>query len=378
MALNEIQQISELIKKSTSILITFKRDWGGDALCASLSLAEALKRAGKKITIACENFNIGPNITFLPAYQIRPSLNNLQKFVISVDTKNTKLGDFSYDQQEDKLNIYVSAEEGLFEEKDVRCFTSDYQHDLIFILGSPDLNSLGTIYENSADFFYAKPKINIDNSPLNDYLGNINLVNIASSSASEITYDLIKDLDAELIDENIATYLLGGIIMATKNFKTAEVSPRTLNAASDLIAKGARREQIVQNLYQNRYISTLKLWGRVLSRLKNDSDERLVWSVLSAQDFLETSTSPEELPDVIDELIVAMPKTEIVSLIYQSNKQANAIEAIIFSNKKHDASFIAQAFNPRGNKEIAKFTLLDITLAQAERNIIEEIKKKIN
>ncbi|MFA6422104.1 MAG: hypothetical protein WCV92_01795 [Candidatus Buchananbacteria bacterium] len=378
MAFTETQQISELIKKSNSILITLKRDWSGDALAASLSLGEFLKNAGKKVSIVCDNFSITSNISFLPAYQIRPNLGNLQKFVISVNTNNTKLNEVSYDQQDDKLNIYITPEDGTFEEKDIKTFTSDYQYDLIFILGSPDLSSLGTIYDNNADFFYAKPKINVDHSPLNEYFGNINLVNIASSSTSEIIYDLLKELDREMIDDNIATYLLGGIIMSTKNFKTLEVTPRTLNMASELINKGARREQIIQNLYQSRYISTLKLWGRVLSRLKNDFDDRIVWSALSANDFLETSTSPEDLQDVIDELIITMPKTEIIFLIYQSDKSANCVEAIIYSTKKLDASAISQAFNPIGNKEIARFTLKDVSLAQAERMIIEEVKKKIS
>jgi len=377
MAFTHTQQIAELIKKSNSILITLKRDWDGDALAASLSIGEALTNAGKKITIACDGFMIASNISFLPAYQVRPTLGNLQKFVISLDTKNIKLGEFTYDHQDDKLKMYITPEEGSLEEKDVSASTSDYQHDLIFVIGSPDIGSLGMIYNNNSDFFYAKPKINIDHSPLNEHFGNINLVNIASSSTSEMVYELLKELDHQIIDEHIATYLLGGIIMSTKNFKMPEVTPRTLNIASELINKGARREQIIQNLYQNRHISTLKLWGRVLSRLDNDLDGKIVWSSLSANDFLETATSPEELPDVVEELIVAMPKTEMVILTYESNRTTNAIEAIVYSAKKMDASLTVQRFNPIGNKRIARITLPEMSLAQAQRIIVDEVKEKI-
>jgi phosphoesterase RecJ-like protein len=276
------------------------------------------------------------------------------------------------------LNLYITPEEGQFNPTDVSTSISDYKYDAIFIVGTPDLESLGSIYRSQADFFYSKPKINIDHSNKNEYFGNINFVDLAASSTSEMVYEFIKETKPELIDEDMATYVLSGIIMETKNFKTKNVTPHTMNIASDLIAKGARREQIVQCLYQNRFISTLKLWGRVLSRLNNDLDDKLVWSVLSHQDFLETSTTPDELEDVIEELIVSMPKTEVIALIYEAEKFNNQeVCAVVFSTRNIDASFITQKFNSVGNREIAKFSLTGITLSQAERIIIEEIKNKI-
>jgi len=204
------------------------------------------------------------------------------------------------------------------------------------------------------------------------------VVNLAANSTAEIVYDLIKEFDEKLIDEDIATYLLTGIITATKNFKTQNITPKTLNLASLLVAKGARREQIIQNLYQNRYLSTLKLWGRVLSRLNNDLDDKLVWSSLSVQDFLETATTPADIVDVVDELIVSMPKTEIIVLLYEiKNGSENSIKIIIYSIKNIDSLLIAQKFNPEGNKEVAKFTLAGVTLADAERAVIDEIKNKL-
>lgn len=377
MAFTQTQQILELIRKSDSILVACQKDWSGDSLAASLALAEWLRNSGKKAIVACDGFEVPANLPFLPTYQIRPTLGSLQKFIISLDTSRTKPADFAFDQQGERLDIYVTPEDGSFDERDVRASTSDYVYDLVFTIGTPDLNSLGGIYSGNSEFFYAKPKINVDQSPLNEYFGNINLVNIAASSNSEIIHDLLKELSADGIDENIATYLLGGIIMATKNFKALEVTPRTLNLASELIGQGARREQIIQSLYQNRYISTLKLWGRALSRLNSDLDDRVVWSALAESDFVETATSPTELPDVIEELILAMPKTEVVALFYQSDRRPGAIEAIIHSAKKLDALRVAQAFNPSGNRETARILLENSNLAEAERTIVTEIKRKV-
>lgn len=378
MALSNDQQTLELIKQSKAILITFKNDWTGDALAGALALTETLKKLGKQTDIACADFHVSPNLSFLPASQVKNDISSLQKFIISIDTTKTKVGEFNYDSEENRLNIYITPEGGEFNPQDVTMTTSNYRYDLIIILDSPDLESLGGIYERHADFFYNTSKINLDHSNKNEYFGNINLVNLTAAASCEIVYELIKEINESLIDENIATYLLAGIITATKNFKTAGVTPKTLNLASLLIAKGARREQIVQNLYQSRYISTLKLWGRVLSRLNNDLDDKLVWSILSHQDFLETSTAPEELIDVIDELIVSMPKTEVIALIYEFKRESiNEIRTIVYSAKNINALKITEKFNSFGNQNVAKFALANVNLAEAERLVLAEIKNKI-
>lgn len=378
MALNHQQQIFELIKKNKSILIIFKEDWTGDDLAGSLALASFLKKMDRQVEIVCQNFKPKTNLSFLSAGQIKDQLTSLRKFIIKINTQKTKVGEFYYDHDRDQLNIYLTPEAGQFHDDDVTTTASDYKHDLIFIINSPDLESLGEAYEQNTDFFYQTPKINLDYSSQNEYFGNIDLVNLTASSASEIIYELIEQIDPKLLDEEIATQLLAGIILATKNFKTDRVTPKTLQIASLLTANGGRREQIIQHLYQARFISTLKLWGRVLSRLNNDLNNQLIWSSLAAQDFLETATTPIELIDVIDELIVSMPKTEIIILIYEiKHEKENEIKAVIYSTKHIDSLMISRKFNPTGNKELAKISLKNISLAEAEKIIIEEIKKNL-
>lgn len=374
MALTETQQVIELIKESRSILIVIQENWSGDSVASSLALSRALIKQGKQVKIACQDFKEKINLSFLGLSEIDNTIEGLQKFMISIDTSQTKVGEFYYDNVHDKLNIYLSPKNGQFKPEDVTTSIANYAFDLIFVIGSPDMESLGDILSEHSNFFYSTPKINIDHSNKNENFGNINFVDITSSSIAEIVYKLINIISDNLIDEDIATCLLSGIITSTKNFKTLNVTPRTLDTASALIKFGARRKQIVQNIYQTRFLSTLKLWGRILSRLNNDLDDKLVWSALSKTDFLETATSPEEIIDVIDELIVSMPKTEIIVLIYEKE---SSIECIVYSVNNTDSLFICKKFNPRGNSEMAKFSIRGASLAEAERGVIEEIKQKL-
>ncbi len=248
----------------------------------------------------------------------------------------------------------------------------------MFLINVPDLNSLGKIYEKASDFFYVTPKINIDHSNKNEYYGNINLIDLASTSCSEIIFNLISFYNQEIIDEEIATCLLAGIISATKNFKSPEVTPITLRLASKLIELGARREQIVQSLYQNKFLSTLKLWGRVLSRLNSDLDGKLVWSALSLNDFLETASSPEELKEVIDEIIIALPKAELAIIFFEVNRdQVIDTRVMICDFKNNDISFLIKKFAFEGDRDFNIFTLSGVGLAEAQHQVLEEIKNQL-
>jgi len=378
MAFTPNQQILELVRKSRQILVVFKKDWSGDALAGSLALAGFFRRLGKKADIVCDGFKQPANFSFLPTFEVKTQIQNLQKFVISIDTAKTGLAEFEYDHSDSKLNIFITPTTGQLAKEDLATSLADFKYDLIFLINTSDLESLGEIYHQQPDFFYLTPKINIDHHHQNEHYGNINLVNLAAASTSEIVYDLIANWDSSLIDEDLATYILTGLIAATKNFKTPEVTPHTLNLAGILINQGARREQIVQSLYQSRFLSTLKLWGRLLSRLNNDLDDKMVWSSLSREDFLETATSPDELIDVIDELIVSMPKTEVVILLYEEAIGENIrIQAVAYSAKNLDAMFMARKFNPQGSKELAKFIVPASNLAQAEHEVLTEIKKQL-
>ena len=223
MAPSENQQILELIKRHKSILVIFKEDWTGDSLASSLAIYKALKELDKQVDIICHGFDSAKNFSFLKLPEIKNSIVDVQKFIVSIDTSKTKVGGFYYDEMDNKLNFYISPKSGQFTENDVSAGIDNYGYDLIIVIDSSDLISLGESYSEHNNFFYSTPKINIDHSNKNEYFGDINIVDLTSASTAEIVYDLIKSLDNNLIDDDIATYLLTGIISSTKNFKTANV-----------------------------------------------------------------------------------------------------------------------------------------------------------
>ncbi|MFH1233683.1 MAG: DHH family phosphoesterase [Patescibacteria group bacterium] len=378
--LTQEQQIFEQIKKAGNILITFKKTWSGDSIASALALFLFLKKLNKDINIVAEQFGQNNLYSFLPAYsEIKNNLDNLRKFIISLDITNTKVSQIKYQQEENKLNFIISPKDGFFTPDDIESRSSGFKYNLIIVVDSPDLESLGKIYDNDTEFFYQAPIINIDHKSTNESFGQINLIELTAVSTSEILFSLFESFSRDLIDEDIATCLLTGIIAETKSFKTPNITPHALLTASQLISMGARREEIVNQLYRSRSLNVLKLWGRVLARLSSTLDNKLVWSTLSYSDFTKTGCEEKDLVDVIDELIINIPQAKIIVIIYEqpiagAESQTNIL---VYSIKNIDSLDLLKEFKPSGAKSMAK-AKTDLPLAEAEKTIIKTIEEKLN
>lgn len=373
MALSITQQVSEILNRSRHILITFPAQAGSDAVATSLALGNWLEKKGLRVDIIADRFELPGVLRFLPgSKKITAELSGLRKFVLSLSLSKTPLNDFSYSIENDKLNIYLTPKHGSWQAQDLTTEQSDFVYDLIFVINSPDLASLGDIYKLNSDFFFKTTIINVDHLPSNEHYGQINLVDINLPSASEIIFNLLSELDKNLIDEDIATCLLTGLTAATKSFSTIQVTPETLSQAAKLINLGARREEVVTHLYRTKQLNTLKLWGRALARLKSDSGKKIVWSVLPYDDFIKAGAGEEELPSVIDELITNSPEAGTVALLYEN--KPNNVKVFIHTGLARHALDMLKPFNGQGDKTKAWAELNDISLLEAEKKVIDHLK----
>jgi phosphoesterase RecJ-like protein len=373
------QQIFETIDKAKKILIVFDRSWTGDAVASALALRLWLQKNNKEVDMAAEKPSASSVYSFLPGFSsIKPELDNLRKFIISLDITNAEVSQIEYEIDAAKLNFIISPKSGWFKHEDISSQTSGFKYDLIITLATPDFESLGSIYDQDTEFFFDTTVINIDNQASNDNYGQINLVNVNAVATSEIIYDLLQSKNIEL-EADMATCLLAGLITATKSFKTANITPRTLTIASELISRDGRREEIINALYRSRQLNVLKLWGLVLTNLQSTLDNKIIWSLIKAEDFSITETEPANLTDVIEELIVNMPQAQVIILSYETSEPKSDIkkvQAIIYSVKNIDALFLAQPFLSQGTKTSALVSL-DLPLTEANETLVKSISEKI-
>lgn len=376
MAQKVTEQIKELTQKSRKIMITCGRQFSGDSLSASLALWLTFKKLNKNADIVIESFKLPENLKFLPATdQIKSEVKKLKKFIINLDISQTGIEGLNYDILGNNLRIHLTPKQGVFTPEDLKFETSEFAYDLIFVVDTPELENLGRLYDYHRDLFYQIPVINIDHSPTNEQYGHINLIDITAASVTEIIYQLVKDWDPNLLDHDIATCLLTGLISKTRSFKTNQVTPEALTIASNLINLGANRRQIVTQLYQTKNINTLKLWGKILARLQIDPTAKLIWSKLDLHDFTDSGASAKDVVGVIDELIATSPLAEIIILFYQINLEQTKV--LLHSQGLISALKLAREFEPLGDKTNASFVVNE-NLSLAEQKVILSIKAQVN
>lgn len=375
MALTETQQVFETIRHSARPLICVPSGAGADGYASALGLASVLKKLGKEAAIVAADGKTPKSLSFLNGQEhVQASLDDLRRFVLELDVSKSKVKELSYEVKDNKLRIHLRPVSGTWNPKDLTVQDTGYRYDLIICLGAPDLEACGELYRAQPDFFFATPIINIDHAPENERFGQLNVVDLTAAAIGEVCHDLVEAMDASLIDEEAATAFLTGLIAKTRSFKQPNLSPKTLQTAAKLVARGARREEAVQHLFRTRSVPTLRLWGRALARLKQDAEVPFVWSILSRQDFLHAGAEEADLSDVIDELITSSPAARIVGLIYEASDRT--VRAVLHAERPFDALLLAHSFKPTGNRARVQLKLDEQNLVKAEQKLIEEIRGK--
>ncbi len=154
---------------------------------------------------------------------------------------------------------------------EIQCFTTDEsvfdeKHDLILVLDSGKLDHAGIenlINRLPAGFILAC----IDHHPTNPGYAEISIVDSTASSTSELVHRFFIEIGAT-IDGRIATSILTGISDDTTSFSNALTSVRAMEISSTLVASGARIHDILRHLWHSHTPESLRLWGKLLSRLK--------------------------------------------------------------------------------------------------------------
>jgi nanoRNase/pAp phosphatase (c-di-AMP/oligoRNAs hydrolase) len=380
MALNEIEQLLQIINDSKHILLLFGSKDNGDATASALALKRLFEKQHRSVDIVCANFDIAKRLNFLPEVDtIKNSLSNLQKFIIKVDVSKTAIETLSYDVKDSTLNIYLTPKNGLIGKNDLRTAQSTFKYDLIITLNTPDLESLGNVYYNNTDLFFRTPIVAIDHQASNERYGRVNIIDLSATSTSEIVYRIVKTFGENYFDAQLSTAILTGMTIATDSFKQPNLSPVTLQVASSLMARGADREKIVQHLYRTRSIATLKLWGEALTHLETNPRLGLVSTTITREGFTRSGGSADELRGIIEELISNSPEAKVILLLYEIDNGEKKIGGMIAAEKNFDAMHLARPFEPEGNHRLAKFVIKGMTLSEADaaaKKTITEIMQK--
>ncbi len=374
-----IQQIVAKISSAQNPLIIVSSD-NADSLASGLALKTFLSKLEKTSVIFSSNLP-APKLAFLPSSeQVVSDLDLTKNLVLEVSIKKTAVAELSYKKSDDKLSIFLKpATGGELTSADVSFGTNSYSYDLLVLIGISSLEHLGEFYSKNTALFFETPIVNIDFRASNENYGQLNLVELKATSCSEIVFDLINDLEASLIDQIIATQLLAGIIAETNSFQHVRTTPQTFLKASQLVGLGANQQEIIARLYKTKSLGLLKLWGRVLGKMKQVEDMSLAYSVLNPADLTEAGANADDSAAIIKEMASQLGFAKMFLFIMEVGPNQSQVyfnTSLPIDGKQVFARFAPVAINP----QTVRFAIPQSGL-MAEANILEilrEQKTKLN
>ena len=368
-------QIWDKINASQRVLVAAHIKIDGDGLGAMLAFYALLKKMGKEV-IAYYEEEIPESYSFL-AYtdEVSSEITEKNSIVITLNsnTPNNRIKKLYYNTKKNQLRVIITPEKEKLEITHIQFGQDQPEPDLIVVLDIGELERVGEIYKNNRALFEKTFLINIDHHPQTTDFGNLKIVDTKASSTCEIMYALIKSnpVALELMDAEIATLLMTGILADTGNFQFSNTSPSSLEAAGELLKLGAKQQEIVNTLFRTKKISTLKIWGKALERLRQDEKYRIIWTTLSQADFEEVGIE-DEGGKIIDELITTVPDADFYFILKET--ETNLVKGSLRAKNGADANLVAQQFGGGGHVAAAAMIFKETSLEEAEKIVLEKIR----
>jgi len=299
------QKIFDRIKSAKKPLFVIHKKPDGDALGSALALVHWLESEGKPARVFCRDF---PPVH----YEFLPRFNR------------------------------IITEEKVFQDPEL---------DLVIVLDSGDLFYAGVqdILTRTERIFSI---INIDHHATNQHYGEINLVDSSASSTAEMIFNFLK-YNRQPIDKHMATALLAGILTDTTNFTNPGTTVGSMRVASQLIAHGARTNEISRHLLKNKSIDALRLWGKTLTRLEENKKLNMAIAVIKRED-LEGIEAENEAIEGVANFLNSLLVVELVLVLRET--EDGFVKGSLRSTNV-DVSRIAKALGGGGHKKAAGFTI---------------------
>lgn len=299
---------ADALAKSRSPLIVLLKDVDPDAMGASMALARAFVQRG-----------------------VRPTLFCLQDIP-------------------DSLLFLSGSEYSVVHDPAALTFAT---YDLAIVCDAGDLKRTGIAEQLEALKQHA-PLMNVDHHHVHSPFGTINLVDEHASASAELVYDVLQ-LGGWSIDAAMATAILAGIMADTGNFTNAATTIRSLEIAATCYAKGADAPRVVRELYGQKPLRALQLWGDILSRLQKNKKWGIVSTVILQKDFATYDISDEATEGLANFLnSIADMKA---ALILKEMPDGTIRGSMRATRDDVDVSKLAKRLGGGGHRKAAGFTI---------------------
>ncbi len=277
---------------------------------------------------------------------------------MALDGLNKNCGIILRDKVPKVLEFLPGQEKVRYVENLTESDLENYNYDLVILADCAELKRTG-IEKADKIVEAAGNLLIIDHHPEREMENKnfevVKIINSKSSSAAEILFEFFTEMEIK-IDKNIAQCLLTGIFTDTGGFQHANVSPRTLEVAAELMKKGPRINKIARNIFNSKSIPAIKIWGRALARIETDSENGMTVSYINKTDLDECGASYDDLSGIANIInTISDSKFSLLLTEHEDQKIRGSLRSEEY--KGVDVSKIAQNLGGGGHRLASGFEL---------------------
>ncbi|HSW92246.1 MAG TPA: hypothetical protein VLH14_00025 [Patescibacteria group bacterium] len=250
-----LKQIIQKLKDSNNVLVTVNSNPSVDELSAALAITLCINKLNKHAT-AVFSGDVPPAIEFLnPEKTFENTVDSLRDFIIALDKE--KADHLRYKVVDDMVKIFITPYRTTINEKDLEFSQGDYNVEFVLAVGVQNETDLDRALESHGRILHDATVAAVSlGEPTK--LGGIEWADSDASSYSEMLFQIAEGVkgDKTLLDEQVATAFLTGIVAATDRFSNGKTSSKVMTVAAQLMSAGANQQLIATKLEEDMAIST--------------------------------------------------------------------------------------------------------------------------
>lgn len=241
-------ELIDKLKSANNVLVTVSRDPSVDQLSACIGLTLLLNKMGKH-TAAVFSGQVPSTLEFLkPSETLEKTTDSLRDFIIALD--KSKADKLRYKVEDNVVRIFITPYRTSISAADLEFSQGDFNVDVVVALGVQRQEDLDTAITAHGRILHDATVTSINTSDTGS-IGSINWVDKQASSLGELVTELSQTIGANLIDSQIATALLTGIVAETNRFSNNKTSSQTMSISAALMAAGANQQLVATKLEES-------------------------------------------------------------------------------------------------------------------------------
>lgn len=243
---NPKQQVVERLKTANNVLITVSSNPTVDQLAACIGFTLLMNKLGKHAT-AVFSGAIPSTLEFLqPEKTIETNTDSLRDFIIALD--KSKADKLRYKVEDEVVRIFITPYRTSLSEKDLEFSQGDFNVDAVLAIGVINKEAIDQAIVAHGRILHDATVMTVSNGQTPSDVGSINWYDQGASSLSEMLVSITESFGSNLLDAQMATSFLTGIVAETERFSNDKTSPKIMTMSAQLMAAGANQQLIATKL----------------------------------------------------------------------------------------------------------------------------------